>query len=267
MSTTRLWVLAVVASVLLTASAVRAEDAVADVTLPAIKHQAQQDRLALAQADPMKFLQLALENYDRRIRDYTCLFVKQELVQGKMTEEQHIRVKFREGPFAVFMHWEKNPTMVDRALYVKGRNDDKAMVKPAGWLRIFVPTHVNRPVNGPDSAKVSRRRLDQFGFCNSMKVIHEVNEQARKIGELKYEFDREAEFNGRKTFVFTRVLPNKPGYPDQKMVLHIDQEWLVPVSVHCFDAKGGLLARYEYYQVELNKGLSWKEFSADSCGL
>jgi len=246
---------------------VMAKEAQASITLPAANLKIEQERVNLAQSDPMAFLEKSLQNYQSNVRDYTCKFIKQEFVRGALTLEQEIRVKFREGPFAVFMQWEKNPTMVDRVLYVKGHNDNMAMVKPAGWLGWFVRSHVKRPVDSPDSAKVSRRRLDQFGFANALKLILEVNKQAQKNGELSFSYTGTGEVDGRKTYVFERFLPEKPCYPDQHLVVHIDQEWMVPVGTFSYDARGQLLGKYVYHDVKLNVGLAFREFTASANGL
>lgn len=248
-------------------AALAAGEAKADITLPAVNYRIDAERLALAESNPVAFLESALKTYHSNIRDYTCTFIKQELVRGSLTSEQEISVKFREGPFSVFMQWTKNPTMVDRVLYVKGQNNNQAMVKPAGWLGWFVRTHVNRAVDSPDSTKVSRRRLDQFGFANTLRLILEVNRRAMKNGDLNFTYKGTGELNGRKTYVFERFLPDKPIYPDQHMVVQIDQEWLVPIGTFCYDARGRLLGKYLYRDVKLNVGLAFKEFTAGKCGL
>ncbi len=245
-----------------------AEDAQASLTTPMIDIGLQQQRLALAKADPQKFLEEALNNYHKRVRDYTCLFVKQERLRGKLTKEQHIRVKFREAPFAVFMKWVKNPGRADRVLYVKGRHDNKVLVKPSGFLKILVPTHVKRAVDGPDAAKASRRRLSDFGFCNTLKLIRRDTARAEKAGDLlKFEYDGQGEIDGRKTFVFERRLPDKRKYSDQRLTMHVDQEWMVPVATRSYDGRGRLLGRYEYRDVKLNASLPWKEFTPKANGL
>ncbi len=245
----------------------RAEDAEADVTLPVLQHNVVRDVTAMAKSDPQGFVEYALKNYQSHIHDYTCTFIKKELVRGKYTKEQYIKVKFREGPFAVFMKWVKNAGLVDRVLYIKGQNDNKALVKPAGILGWFVPTHVKRPVNGPDAAKVSRRRLDQFGFANTLKLILAVNARAEKAKDLKFEFSGELTRNGRKTLKFERFLPNKPYYPDQHLVLLIDKEMLVPVGTFAYNENGKLLGKYVYKNIKLNTGLAWKEFTPEANGM
>jgi hypothetical protein len=259
----------VVASLFLSMTSLAlASEANADITLPAVqKSQEHKERLELAKSDPEGFLKLAIKNYNSTVRDYTCVFIKQEFVKGALSKEQKIQVKFREGPFAVFMKWLENPGLVDHVLYVKGLNGNEAMVKPAGILGFFVRSHVNRPVDGPDAAKVSRRRLDQFGFKNGLQLILEVNELAKKNKDLRFNYSGTGTIDGRPTFIFERYLPDKPCYFDQHVVLHIDQEWLVPVATYCYDARERLLGKYIYTDVKLNIGLAFKEFTAEACDL
>jgi NAD-specific glutamate dehydrogenase len=246
---------------------VMAGDANASITLPAVQVHADQERLALAQANPQEFLKKSLQKYNSSVRDYTCVFIKQEFLKGELSKEQKMQVKFREAPFAVFMQWIENPSMVDRVLYVKGFNDNQAMIKPAGILGWFVRSHVNRPVDTPDAAKMSRRRLDQFGFGNALKMITDVNDQAKKAGELKFSYIGTGKVNGRDTYVFERFLPEKSCYPDQHLVVYIDQEWLIPLATFCYDAREQLLGKYIYEDVKLNVGLAIKEFTAEKNGL
>jgi hypothetical protein len=244
-----------------------AGEAKAGITLPAVNEKAAEKQLTLAREDPVAFFDLALKNYNSKIRDYTCTFIKQEFVKAGLTKEQKIEVKFREGPFSVFMKWTENPGMVDRVLYVEGRNDNLAMVKPAGFLGIFVRSHVNRPVDGPDAAKLSRKRLNQFGFENALKMIIETNTLAKKNGDLKFIQTGTGNVDGRPTLVFERFLPSKPCYPDQHLVVHIDREWLVPVATFCYDSRDRLLGKYIFADVKLNAGLAFNEFTAEANGL
>ncbi len=248
-------------------SSVRAEEAQASITLPALKLDHQKQFLKIATQKPNEFLKLALKHYQSHIKDYTCTFIKQEFVGGRYTKEQHIKVKFREGPFAIFMKWVKNAELVDKVLYIKGKYGNKALVKPAGILGWFVIGHIKRSVDGPDAAKVSRRRLDQFGFANALRLILSVNERAKKKGDLTFRFLGCSEFAGRKTYKFERILPDKPDYPDQRMVVHIDREWLIPIATFCYNARGKLLGKYIYKDIKLNIGLAWKEFTPQANGL
>ncbi|MBI4580834.1 MAG: DUF1571 domain-containing protein, partial [Planctomycetes bacterium] len=71
-----------------------------------------------AARDPLGFLQFCLDHYDRSVRDYTCTFTKQELVNEKLTAEQVMKAFFREKPFSVRLEWVKNEDKCSRVLYV-----------------------------------------------------------------------------------------------------------------------------------------------------
>ena len=107
----------------------------------------------LARTDPIGFLRLCRARY--RFRDYTCTFVKQELIRNRLTKAQEISVRFREEPFSVDMEWIKNADQAERALYVENAWKDSkgrelAWFKPAGALnellaRLTAPNGNPRP--------------------------------------------------------------------------------------------------------------------------
>src|SRR5262245_7534156 len=75
----------------------------------------------LIRTDPLAALEQAWTEHTRSVRDYTCTFVKQEMLPSGMSHEQTIATKFRAEPYSVLMHWVKNPGKAERVLYVKGR--------------------------------------------------------------------------------------------------------------------------------------------------
>ncbi len=121
------------------------------------------------------------------------------------------------------------------------------------------------PIHGDRARAASRRTIDEFGFQSTLTILDKVNDLAEKNGELNYKFEGEGSVDGRPTFVFERILPLKAKtgkYPDAKMVLHIDQEWLLPTAVYSYaDAAGKkLLGSYVMTKVELNLGLTEADF-------
>ena len=107
-----------------------------------------------------------------------------------------------------------------------------------------------------------------FGFCNTLKLIRRDTARAEKAGDLlKFDYDGQGEIDGRKTLVFERRLPDKRKYSDQRLTMHVDQEWMVPVATRSYDGRGRLLGRYEYRDVKLNASLPWKEFTPKANGL
>ncbi len=75
----------------------------------------------------------------------------------------------------------------------------------------------------------------------------------------------EGAIDGRPTYVLIRHLPyDGPNgtYPDALMVLHLDQEWLLPTAVYCYADREGkeLLGSYVFTNVRLNTGLGDEAF-------
>lgn len=219
----------------------------------------------IAQSDPMQLARIGRDWYAHSVRDYSCVFFKQEFIDNELTPVQKIRVLYREAPHSVYMTWLENPDGAKRALYVKGRNVDddgqeRAQVEPAGpVIRLFV-SETLVPIRGSLSKKASRRTIDEFGFKSTFDMLFTFNAIAEHRGTLKLSYAGEGSIDGRPTFIIIRNLPYdgpNGAYPDARMVLHLDQEWLLPVAVYSYaDAEGKkLLGSYVSTEVRLNPGL------------
>ncbi len=227
--------------------------------------------LALAQRDPEQFMRYCLDRYRAEIRDYTCVFEKCERIGGKLRKVEQIEVRYREQPTSVYMIWKKNADKARRVLFidtpefVNGKGEKIAHIEPAGAIaRLFV-SDVEIPIHGEQARRSSRRPIDQFGFRRALEKLLSDNARAAERGELEFHYSGNGEIDGRPTWVFERILPyrgpNGP-YPNARMVMHIDREWLLPTAVYTFADKEGkqLLGSYIYTQVRLNPRLPDEAF-------
>jgi hypothetical protein len=227
--------------------------------------------VATARSDSVGVFRAALERYARDVHDYTCTFEKQELVGGALTADQVAQVKFREEPFSVDMRWIKNADKARRALYVEGwwtnaRAEKLAVVEPAGWMARLLVDDVLRPIDGPEAQRAARRRIDQFGFANSLRLILKCGDLSAERGELDVRYLGEGTLGTRPTYVFERRLPytgERGRYPDRLLVIHLDQEYLLPTCcIACADEAGTkLLGRYVITDVKFNVGLTDSDFA------
>ncbi|GMU23956.1 MAG: hypothetical protein AMXMBFR13_40330 [Phycisphaerae bacterium] len=231
---------------------------------------------ARAAKDPLGVLQMALDRYDRSVRDYTCTFTKQELVNGKLTQEQVMRAMFREKPFSVRLEWTQNADKCSRVLYVadkwleKGRQ--MAVVEPAGAIAQLFVSYVMRPIDGEDARKSSRRTIDQFGLRNSLLLTLKYCQLAAEKKILDLAFKGTSKIGERPTLVFERRLPytgDDGFWPDRVLVVHLDRELLLPVLCEAFadDQKTRLLGRYQSSDIELNSNLPDATFTKEGMGL
>jgi hypothetical protein len=227
--------------------------------------------IALARQDPVSVTRLGAEQYKRTIRDYRAVFQKQERIDGRVRPVEEIEVLYREKPVTVFMKWRKNADKARRVLYVDSpENVDAqgrriARVEPNGAIvRLFVDD-IMMPINGPEAREASRRTIDEFGFARTFGLLERFNTIGAQDGVLDFKYQGEGQIDGRKTIILARHLPytGETGkYPDALMVLHLDQEWLLPVAVHSFADHAGmeLLGSYVFTSVQLNPGLTDADF-------
>lgn len=225
----------------------------------------------LARTDPCALIRLAVDRCNREVRDYRCTFHKQERLSGGLTPVQQIEVAFRQQPLSVYMRWEQNADKCRRALFIDApafvdeRGQKIARIEPAGLLaRLLVP-ETTRPIHGEDARSSSRRFIDEFGFRSTLGLLQRYNEIGARSGVIDFRYQGEGRIDGRPTFVFVRYLPyTGPGcaFPDAKMVIHIDAEWLLPTAVYSYADREGteLLGSYVYTNVRLNPGLTDADF-------
>lgn len=236
---------------------------------------------AIVRRDPLRALEIAREDHLRDVRDYLCTFIKQEELPSGLSDEQTIAVQFRQEPYSVVMHWLKNPGKAERVIYVKDRwidteaTDpllrDMAVCQPGAIARLLVKS-LKQPIRGRLAQQSSRRSIDEFGFARSLDLLIKYCHVARDRGELELRYVGTSECAGRPTWVIERRLPYKPGddtYPDRIAIIHLDQEWRIPVSVRCYadDARTRLLGRYEYSDVKLGVRLEESVFDPTTYGM
>lgn len=220
--------------------------------------------------DPIELLRSGRERCARDVQSYSCVFLRQERLDGKLTAPQAIRVLYREEPQSVYMIWGRDAVRVRRALYVRDRllNDDGeelALVEPAGAvIRLFV-SQVRVPIHGKEARKSGRFTIDQFGFLRVLDRILNDNARLARLGGLRWTYDGPGVIDGRPTRKLIRHLPYTGAggaYPDARLVVHLDREWLAPVAVFSFadEHQRILLGSYVTTQVRLNPALADSSF-------
>ncbi|HPD30024.1 MAG TPA: DUF1571 domain-containing protein [Phycisphaerae bacterium] len=228
-----------------------------------------------AARDPIHFFEDAVEYYDSAVRDYTCVFTKQERIGGKLGPEQVTNAMFREKPFSVRLEWTRNADKCDRVLYVADRwvenNQQMAVVEPGAVARLFV-SHVMRPIHGKDAMRSSRRTIDQFGLRNTLCLALKYAKLSREHGTLDFKYRGKSQVDGRETLLFERRLPytGEGGeWPDRLLLIHLDKEMLVPTLCLCYadDEQQVLLGKYMTTNIKLNVNLPDSVFTKEGMGL
>jgi hypothetical protein len=236
---------------------------VEDVALTALTQRAQQD--------PMFLVEKGRERYQNNVSEYRCVLTKQERLGRKLSDVQEVELRYRESPHTVYMLWRKNADGARRAMYVDnndyvdGKGRKLVRVEPNGAVARLFTKDIKIRMDSKDAKKASRRSIDDCGFLATFDLLLEYNEIARQRGVLDLRYAGTGEIDGRRTHVIVRDLPyegEKGPYPDARMVLHIDQEWLLPVAVFSYadHEERQLLGRSVFSSVDLDPEFTDADF-------
>ena len=88
--------------------------------------------------------------------------------------------------------------------------------------------------------------------------MENVHKLALDRGVLDIRYDGPGRVDGRPTYVLVRHLPYsgpEGEFPDARLVLHLDQEWLLPVAIYSYGDREEkeLLGSYVLTSVKLNQ--------------
>ncbi len=231
--------------------------------------------VTLARQDQTALLEKCLAEYDARpTRDFTCTFTRVEVIRGRRQPRQQAKVKFRQEPFSVAMHWVVNPPGGDRVVYVEGLypDDDGAsqmVVQPAGGVaKFFTGGSVLRLPTAKDVMAKTLRPITQFGFRDNLQRILEVCRQSEQAGGATEVFEGTADVEGRPCLVVVRTI-DEPWADDipNRTRLFIDRDLLVPIRLEGYRADGELMWEYQFDDIDMNVGLTDADFTPEANGI
>ena len=241
------------------AQAALIQAAEAKLVAPQVKLNTSDRLVELARTDQIALLRWALANYEKHIQDYRLTFYKQERINGKLKSVEKIAILYKDEPHSVLMQWQENAGPIDKLLFVEGANENKMIVHPTGMLAWI--KSVKRDPSGEEARRSSRGTCDQFGFRRTLENLVRVYELAQEQGDLKTAYLGETTVEGRSCVAIERRLPPKEQYPNGRMVLEFDKEYLLPIAISSYDWQDNLLSRYVSVDLKFNTGLTAGSFS------
>lgn len=196
--------------------------------------------------------------YDR-VNDYTARFTRQERVVGILRLREEALLKFQR-PDRIYLRWISGPPKGREILFVKGRDDDRALVHEPGLVSGFFTTLLT-----PDSPRVlreSRHPITDVGLGRLIELLVSNARRALERGELTLRDLGVAEDSGRRVSRLEVMLPRDPGrgYYCYRALVSIDLEWGLPVAATIFGWDDRMVADYRYRDLRLNPGLSANDF-------
>jgi hypothetical protein len=219
-----------------------------------------------AMAMPLRLLGEAQQSY-QKVSDYSCVFIKREIIDGQLQPENVVSMKVRSRPFSVYMYWLRpNQLNGQEACYVEGRNNGMMRAHSTGLLgRVGF---VSIPPDDPRALKNSRHTITEAGIGNLIgklaqrwQLENQLNKTVVQIAD--YEYDKK-----RCTRVDT-LHPENPGnqFLFYRTIVYFDQQTHLPIRIENYDwprtpgdRSGALAESYSYADLRLNVGLPEQTF-------
>lgn len=230
----------------------------------------------LAKTDHIRLLKLCEEHCIANFKDYTGILVSQERIGDELKPARTAQFKFLRNPDSVLLHYLENAPSpqkfiyTEKILYSAGQNGGNMLVLPRveiGGKSRLTPV-VERDPGDREVSKSSLRRIDEFGFHNTLHNVRKVYEEANGRGELlKYGLVQteqrknvEGEGSNRPVITIGRKLPDDPRYPAALTIMDLDLEWLVPVRTVGYNGANQLIFMYQFSDLKFNQGLTAADF-------
>ena len=223
--------------------------------------------------------EVSLEYIRQNIDDYTCTFVKRELVNGRDEGYQQIKAKVRNRkvvdgkvvvPFSVYMKFVKPSSMRGReVLYVEGANNGKLLGKEGGTKGRFLPA-VWLPPDCKFAMKGQRYDITEFGLENLTQRLIDRGGAETQIDVCQVKYQAGAKVAGRPCR-FLEVRRDQPKAVDDGAMnvflvrVFTDEQLNIPIRYVAYDwpkdgASPQVIEEYSYLDLKVNVGLSDDDF-------
>jgi hypothetical protein len=213
--------------------------------------------------DPITFLENCLHHYDKTVKGYSLLMYKQERIGGRLQSSERIKVRFKEHPFSVYFEWLEGARLAERALYVKGENDDKALARPAKPLYRLIRGNVVRfDVDGPEARRSGRYTLNEFGLKKGTERTLAAWKKARRKKTLHVKYlgtHKVKELNDRRCYKFQAQYDEPSDDGLSELTVYIDEEHLLQVG-SILKTENQLVATYFFRDIKLNPKFKKDQF-------
>ncbi len=205
--------------------------------------------------DPGQMISDAKRSYDR-VKDYTCLFYKKELVKDKYIEQKNIILKHRK-PASFYLKWTEGDEKGTEVIYVQGTNDNKLKAHTGGLLKWVT---VNLDPGGSTAMKNNRHTVLDAHIGKIIDICEKNYKLAKQLGVGTFEPCEEKRIGGRLAACIKATFPEDKRFYGGVNYIYLDKEYKFPVAVEIYGWNNELLEKYEYTNLKLNVGLGDGDF-------
>ncbi len=210
----------------------------------------------------LKLLSLAEKSY-AGVTDYTSVFVSRERIGGTLRPPETIQLKFQR-PFKVYMKWVEGPSKGREALYVSGANDGKFLIHQQGGIQGLFTAALE-----PTDRRVmeeSRHPVTDVGIGRLLEIVGTNARRGVQAGDLRVVERGYGDVAGRRVRQFEVILVRdaRAGYYCYRVLLAFDEENHLPIRIVVYDWNDQIVEEYTHTQLQLNPGLSGRDFDPDN---
>jgi len=221
--------------------------------------------------------EVAYRDVQRNVRDYSCIMVRRERVDGRLGNHEFIYAKVRnrrvhngdlEVPFSVYMKFLKPRAVAGReVLYVEGQYDGEMFVRNGGMRFAFVTTRLDP--NSDLAMHENRYPITEFGIDNLLLRLVQRARDQRKYG-CDVQYLEDAKINGRPATGI--VIKNQAADSDSDFYearVFVDNELNLPIHYEAYappvkEGQPRLLEQYTYTKLQLNVGYTDADFDPNN---
>jgi len=201
-----------------------------------------------------------------RIKDYSAVLVKRELVGSKLNGPEYIFTKVRHEPLSAYCYFlEPENLRGQEVIWIEGQNNGKMWAHGTGFKKVFGT--VSLDPNGPIAMQGQRYPITEIGMEILVQRMLEVAERETQYGECEVQFFPGAKINGRTCTCIQVMHP----VPRRNFIFHlarifIDDEMNLPIRYEAYgwpDRPGGkpvLEEEYTYLNIKINNGFTDADF-------
>jgi hypothetical protein len=226
-------------------------------------HQALEESLKIAQESLKKC---------ESIKDYTCVMLKRERINGVLLEQETMFMKIRHEPFSVYTRFEAPESKKGQeAIYVEGKNDNKLIAHSPHLPGKLLGTLRLRP-EGWVAMRDNLHPITDAGIKNLLLQTLELASEHRDFlqrCETRFIEGKTIDDRPCKTLEIRSPAP----YLGIRMAIariYLDVEWNLPVGYESYEfaddpkAEPLLLEQYFYTQLKFNQNLTDSDFDPDN---
>ena len=220
----------------------------------------------IKQADPLGAMLSDAKTAYAKLRDYTCVFTRQERMKDVLGSEQVAEMKVRVKPFSIAVRFAKPDAVAGmEELFVSGTRTGKMKYRPAGAKGVNGFQLVS--LDDPKVLADNRHPINEIGIGATLDLLSSIATREKTLGNGLEVFTSDFQFAGkiatRYEIFAKRAHAHRYAY---RVLVYVDKETKLPVRFEAYDAPkpgtttGELVEAYSYTDVKFNVGLGESAF-------